>query len=197
MANFAALKVKIGLKPDGSADYPNFGSLASVQASGLDWSRYIDTHGKGWMYDKSSGHNDDDVDSPAGQQWGLLVVPEAFATEAVAAFPATCERITEAALEAFHDARCTAHIPEDQFDESLVNSLANAYQSLLQIEISDPLYAGLTAGQKNKITSLRQSLAVRLVKALDPDDVEPGRKRNLRKLWATRRVKEGVTVVDP
>ena len=43
------IKVTIGTKVDGSADYPNFTNLASVD---IEWSRYVDVHGSGWLYEK-------------------------------------------------------------------------------------------------------------------------------------------------
>ena len=51
------LLVKITLGPNGHAKYPAFNTLAVVQASGLDWSKYIDVHGSGWLYD-SVGHRE-------------------------------------------------------------------------------------------------------------------------------------------
>ena len=78
------IKVKIGqCGVTGCAKYPDFSKLACVQASPLDWSKYVDVHGLGWHYD-CCGHQEDEDGSPAGMQWGMLIIPETFADEAVA-----------------------------------------------------------------------------------------------------------------
>ena len=85
--NLVPLKVRIGLHGNGHAKYPDFNSLKTIQDIGVDWSVYVDMYGDGWLYDKKSGHRDDTPDSPFGQQWGVLLVPEEFASEAAKAFP--------------------------------------------------------------------------------------------------------------
>ena len=88
------IRVTIGLKPNGHALYPDFNTLASVQASGMDWSRYVDIEGIGWHYDKQRGHKVDDLESPFGQQFGVLIVPKVMANEAIAAFPTVVVKLT-------------------------------------------------------------------------------------------------------
>ncbi len=46
------IKVIIGTRENGHADHPDFSALPSVVASGMDWSKYVDTFGSGWLYDK-------------------------------------------------------------------------------------------------------------------------------------------------
>jgi hypothetical protein len=82
-----AIKVRIGLKPNGHAEYPNFNELGSVRKENMDWAIYVDQFGIGWQYDKTSGHKEHSEDSPAGMQWGMLLVPTDFAREAVEMFP--------------------------------------------------------------------------------------------------------------
>ena len=65
--NLVPMKVIIRLNNEGQALYPNFNTLNIVQASGLDWARYIDVHGLGWHYDKTSGHKEESIDSPFGR----------------------------------------------------------------------------------------------------------------------------------
>ena len=62
------------------------------------------------MYDKVSGHQEETADSPRGQQWGLLLVPDAFAQQAVTRFPAECSILTEAEAEAFYETKAVAHL---------------------------------------------------------------------------------------
>lgn len=123
--NLAALRVEIGLKPNGGADYPNFNSLAVVTASGKDWSKYVDTDGEGWLYD-AVGHREEEAASPAspfGTQWGVLLVPKQFADEAVAAFPTKCTRLTEAQFTSFYDSRIARDEQEEEIDEEVLKKI--------------------------------------------------------------------------
>lgn len=127
--SLVALRVEIGLKPNGEADYPAFNTLASVQASGKDWAKYVDTDGDGWLYD-AVGHREEDAGngadlpaSPFGMQWGVLLVPLAFANEAVAAFPTKCTKLTEAELETFFDQRIARDEPDEEIDEEVLHKI--------------------------------------------------------------------------
>jgi len=103
------LKVKIGIKENGQAKYPDFNQLQVVKDSGMDWSKYVDIQGLGWHYDKTSGHKEETVDSPFGQQWGVLIVPKVFVTEATTTFPDDCTKLTESELEDFYNNKAHAH----------------------------------------------------------------------------------------
>lgn len=192
MPDIAALKVKILLTDEGRALYPAFGTLASVVASGMDWSTYVDRHGRGWVYDKTSGHADETGDSPAGQQWGLLFVPAAFADEAVAAFPGECERVTEAAATTFFETKATVHLDHERRDDRLLTGYRNELNLL--IDLRDTLPAGPA---KDKVVARLQTLRTRLQAALDPDDASPGVQKNPRKLWADFKSKHGLVFQEP
>lgn len=114
--------VKIGTLPNGRAKYPNFNLLATVQASGLDWSKYIDAFGSGWLYDEI-GHKDDDDDSPRDQQWGMILVPQLFATEAVAQFPTEVAVIDEVEASDFYNKRVAVRQPEQVIDTDIVHGI--------------------------------------------------------------------------
>ena len=122
--DLAAIKVSIGLQQNGQHLYPAFGALPVVQASGVDWSTYVDTFGSGWLYDACCGHRVATPESPLGQQWGILLVPLAFALQAVAAFPLVVARLTEAELTAFYNAHCHSMEPDQFMDLDVLQGIA-------------------------------------------------------------------------
>jgi hypothetical protein len=180
------LKVKI--KTQGkNALYPNFNSLSVVADSGMDWSTYIDTYGLGWCYDKTSGHKTHSVESPFGEQWGVLVITEAFVIEAEAMFPGDCTRLTEVELEDFHDNKATIHLDDDVRNPDILISMAN------ELNILSMLDGKNKGGQKirNRLARLED----RLLKAIDPDDeTVPGVAKNKMKKWADKKALMGITI---
>ena len=176
MRELAAIKVRIGLKTSGAKaghhQFPDFGQLPVVIAAGMDWSRYVDVMGTGWLYDKVSGHADDDADSPFGTWYGMLLVPVEFAAQAVAKFPDTVTRLTEAECKSFYETRVTAHMPA--LDENL--------QKLQTIAAKRQI--GIAETQED-------------IDALDPDHPSPGITRNPRKTWADFKKKCGLTFKKP
>lgn len=164
------IKVKIGLKSNGNALYPDFNKLQTVADSGMDWAKYIDIYGLGWHYDKVSGHKEETTDSPFGQQWGALIVPPAFADEAIAMYPETTSKLTEAELEDFYNTKAHAHEPDENIDTDI----------LAGIKAKQDLGLSLTADQQ---------------KALDPDDhTVRGIVKNRRKRWVDYKTLVGVTI---
>ena len=149
------------------AKYPNFNQLQCVIDSGLDWSVYVDVYGLGWQYDKTSGHKDDTDDSPAGQQWGMLIVPEEFAEQAETAFPDDCDTMTEDELEDFYDNKAHVHDPEELVDTAVLQGI-KAKEDL-----------GLDVPEKTK--------------AVDPDDPAPGVRKNNHKTWSDFKSLKNVT----
>lgn len=106
MADLVALKVKIGIietgRRAGKHKYPDFDSIDSTIRKGIPWQEYVDKFGTGWHYD-SGGHDADTIKSPFGERFGMLLVPQDFAGAALAAFPTTVTRLTEAEAEDFFD----------------------------------------------------------------------------------------------
>lgn len=185
MVELVALKVKIGLKSVApvrgnklqiTADYPDFNLLPIVAASGLDWAHYVDLYG-GWHYDKTSGHAEETADSSAGQQWGMLLMPEQFADEAEAAFPKLCAKMTQADAVDFFDNKAHAH-ERDQRDVGVIESL-KAERDLLVARGGDTT-----------------AIDAKIERALDPDDNEPGVRRNYNKTFAEYSARRGVTIKD-
>lgn len=161
------LRVTIKQKPDGTALYPDFNSLPSVVASGMDWSRYVDVNGSGWLYDRI-GHKEDVPGSPKGVQIGMLLVPAAFAAEAVTAFSADVSTFTEPQAQNFYETKHARDLPDEEIDHQIV----------LGIKAKKDLGQPLTPGQ---------------TKALDPDDPTPGIRVNPRKTWAGFKNKYSIT----
>uniref|UniRef100_A0A6M3L5M9 Uncharacterized protein n=1 Tax=viral metagenome TaxID=1070528 RepID=A0A6M3L5M9_9ZZZZ len=169
--NLAALKVKIGTRASGHADHPDFNILPIVQVSGMDWSKYIDVYGRGWHY-ATIGHRDVADDSPIGEQWGMLLIPETFAAQAIAAFPGLCSRLTATEAAAFYDGKVADRFEDEEIDETI----------LVKIKAKRDL--GMTLTREDK-------------RALDKRDPTRGIRENRRKRFATYKVDANVNVVDP
>jgi hypothetical protein len=169
------IKVKIGLNSKGHAGYPNFNLVSSSVRKGMDWAEYVDAHGTGWHYDKTSGHKDHTLDSPYGQQWGMILVPKDFADEVVALFPSDCTKLTELEAEDFYDNKAHKHEPEFKVDE----------ESLKIYDVKEKFKISLTPEEETKKS-----------KALDPDDDEPGITRNKNKTWQLHKASKNITIIQ-
>lgn len=167
--NVVPIKVQIGRKADGSCLYPDFNQLACVQASGADWSHYIDTFGQGWCYDNKCGHADIDAESPEGTWYGLLLIPAIFATEAAAMFPGQVSVLTEAQCESFYNGRHAVTFPDEEIDTEVLQG----------IKLKQDLGLPLTANQ---------------TKALDPNDDTLGIRKNKKKTWTDFKSLRNLTV---
>ena len=165
------LKVKILLKPNGNALYPDFNKLQIIKDSGMDWSFYIDIYsdGMGWHYDKTSGHLEETSDSPVGQQFGVLLLPDLFVKQAVAMFPNICSEITELECEKFYDEK--AHVKDA--DEIIDNTV------LESIKLKQELGLSLTKQQRA---------------ALDPNNSTPGIIKNKNKKWTDHKTLTNITI---
>lgn len=150
MKDLVPIKVKITLNTAGAAKYPSFNALSAVQQSGMDWSKYIDTFGSGWLYD-CCGHKEEEAGSPAGQQWGMILVPKVFADEAVAKFPNECSKLTEAEAEDFYDKKHA----RDQRDEEI------DVEVLQGIKLKQDLNIPLTKQQQDAINPVKEERGVR------------------------------------
>ena len=165
------IKVKIGLRPNGHADHPNFNILPSVIAAGIDWAYYVDANGSGWLYD-CCGHKEEEPGSPFGMQWAMLLVPAAFAAEAVAALPAICADMTDAEAEAFYDTQHAKYFDQELLDEKVLSAIKTKQ------ELSPPI-----------------PLSTRQLKALDPTDDQPGVRTNHNKTFAGFKTRRGIKIV--
>ena len=180
MRTGVAIKVKIGLRPNGHADHPDWHRLPlAASGSGKVEKEALvsDNQIVKWRYDKLYGHTDEGPDSPVGMQWGLMVVTRQFADEAKIVFPDLITEMTEAEAEDFWDNRAHAHVPEDGTDNDVL--------------------VGLKA-RRDLMTDLRQNtnnLDVTIAKALDPSDPELGVRQTKDKTWAGAKTKLGFDLV--
>lgn len=186
MKNLVPIKVKIGLHTayntdsggnhsPGQAKYPDFNSMKTVKDSGLDWSIYVDVMGLQWHYDKKCGHKEEDNTSPAGMQWGMLIVPKEFADQAINTFPDEISKLTEVELEVFYDKRAHAH-------ESVNKVNTEALE-----EFDVQIRAGKTLSVEDK---------TRHAKAMNPNDDTPGITKNKKKKWQDFKELVGVEIVQ-
>ena len=165
-----ALKVRIGLRPNGHAAYPDFNRITAGLRDNVDWSIFVDKHG-GWHYDQVAGHADEDLAaaSPIGMQWGLLVVPEAFADAAVALFTSDVSALNDADAGTFYNDR--AHVRDSEIKENL--------EVLQAISAKRGLGIPPNADDAN---------------ALDPAHPAAGRRNNKLKTWAGFKTQRGITM---
>jgi len=170
MRELVPIKVKIGLRPNGHADYPDFNSMTCVRDSGMDWSKYIDVKGLGWHYDKKCGHKEEETDSPYGMQWGVLIVNKEFADEALSTFPSIISKLTEAELEDFYDNRAHAHEQDEEIDTNILQG----------IKMKQEIGLELTVQQQN---------------ALDPNHEAKGIRKNKNKKWSDFKGLKGIKIV--
>jgi len=170
--DLVAVRVTIGLRPNGEADHPDLNLLPTIAASGMDWSRYIDQIGIGWVYDVTAGHQEPG-DTPVGQQHGVILLPAAVADEALAAFagaPYEAVALTPPQFRNFHDDKGAVRLPAEKGDQEVL------------ARIKAKRDAGTTLSQDD-------------LNALDPTHREPGIRRNRKRRWNTRSTDEDVNVI--
>lgn len=154
-----SIKVKIGLRPNGHADHPDWQKLPMAKDKNPDNEQIIK-----WKYDKTSGHDDATEDSPRGMQWGMMVVTDQFAKEAVETFPKLVTIMTDAEAEDFWDNKAHGHMPKYKIDKDELEGLR------AELDLKERLKKD-TKGVKEQIE-----------KALDPENNQPGI-RPLKKSW--------------
>lgn len=191
MVEVAAIKVKIGLRPNGHADHPDWTKLplASAGPGSVEENVKVHQFAGGWKYDKSSGHQEETADSPIGQQWGMLLVTAQYATEAVAAFPALVTRMTEAQAQAFWDDRAHAHLPDERRDVGELTALRAEFQLVKDLAQE---FSG-NAKLKARLVALKTQAQA----ALDPDDPTPGVRKNRLKRWAGAKADLKLVFLEP
>lgn len=176
------IKVKIGLRPNGYADYPDWTALPlAVDAPDREAREAIVSAHQivKWVYDACCGHEEDEPDSPVGMQWGMMIVTEQFADEAMALWPNLVFEMTEAEAEAFWNGRGMARVPDQGTDTEIITGLESQL-NLMTARAMD------TTAINDKID-----------RALDPDDPEPGITRNVTKTWQGAKGRMGFGVIPP
>ena len=170
--NLVPIKVKIGLRPNKHADHPDWQllPLAKDGEPGLQMS-------DGWHYDKKCGHAELGPDSPIGMQWGMVFVTPLFARQAMEVFPDLVTEMTPAEAEDFWTNRCMAHLSENKSDVATLQAL--------QVELA------LRKELEEDVTEIK----TKIIKALNPNDDEPGVKRNKMKKFTDYKILKGLTLV--
>lgn len=153
------IKILIGLDENGHHSYPNFNVMPCIRISNMDWSKYVDVHGTGWVYDRKCGHKSEDETSPYGYQWGMLLVPKQFAVEALKHFPNSVREVSEQECCEFYETRAMADAPEERIDEKILQGI------YYKLRIAKEL------GQEYELTDAEKS-------ALDPDQDQLGIRKN-------------------
>ena len=178
-ATVVPIKVNIGLRPNGHADHPDWTRLP-LAGSGNKQEReaQVTTHSLGsWHYDQLAGHEEDAPDSPIGMQWGMRFVSPQFASEAETMFPALVTRMTRAECADFWDNRARLKQVDEDQDIEILQGL-QARRALMVLTFASAV--------------MLDQLNVRIAKALDPDDDEPGVRKNTMRRFANARSKLGV-----
>lgn len=170
------IKVKIGLRANGHADHPNWNKLPLAKQK--DPATEING---GWIYDKSSGHQDDNGgDSPLGMQWGILMVSEQFANEAVAQFPTLVSKmLDEAELQTFIETRCTAHMDEFRYDTDVLQALK------LELDL---------ANETSQPPPVINEIKNRVLSAIDHNDSARGKQKQRGKNWDDMKTERGINL---
>ena len=173
MTNLVPIKVKIGIRDSGHADHPNFNTLQVIMSSGLDWAKWIDINGSGWLYDNGCGHKEEDLtyQSPIGMQWGMLLVPKQFAEEAISMFPDLITKLSETDCESFYNDRHANDFPEEEIDSEKLQAI-KAKQDV-----------GVTLTAEDQLS-------------LDPTNDTAGIRKNKRKKWVDYKILKGYNVVQ-
>jgi len=180
MPHVVPLRIRIGLRPGGrEADHPNWNvvplpHVGQLHGDGTNPDDYV--HGS-WHYDSCCGHQDSTPDSPIGMQWGVRLVTPAFAQAAIASLGAEYQAsiLSEADWEAFYDNHCRGHMPENRANMPVLEALK------LELDLRTALGEDTTA------------LKAKIKKALDPDDAEPGFRRDLERHWQGFKKCHGLT----
>ena len=168
------IKVKLLRKDDGTIDYPKGKNLPSFGANRPALKQYGQ-----WRLDDTSHGDDDTPESPAGQRWGMRLVPKQIAVEALAQWPDRIEVLDETAVEDFWDNKAHLRMADVRYDTALLQNLHVRLQ----------LYQAIGAD------TLANLLKLKIAKALDPDDdTEPGIMRNKLRKWADWKAATNVEV---
>lgn len=171
------IKVKIGLRPNGHADHPNW-TLLPMIGSDNEVRQHCPSS---WIYDKSCGHKEERIegnqwDSPYGMQWGCFLCTRQFVDQALTALPDLVAELTAVEFEDFFDNYSRVHMPENNYDTETLTAL--------QVELD----------MKQKLNANTTALEAKITKALDPDDPEPGIKKNFNKKWSDYKANKGFNI---
>jgi hypothetical protein len=176
MPDVVPLRIKITKNADGTLNYPDFkGQLSVFQTP--------DYRAPELYTDRTSDCKSDDAHSPLGQMWGLKLVDQAFAQQALTAFPDRVSVLTEAELVDFWEQRVKARMPVQVRAPEELRAMV------------DELALRREMGQDDSAPEVI-ALKAEMAKALDPDDPTPGVTKQRDKTWADAKRIMGVTVIS-
>ena len=172
--NLVPIKVILGRRPSGEADWPDFNAIDSTIRDNQPWSKYIDSKGTGWVYDKV-----ENLGTGADNGIACTLVPEDFANAAVQLFPAVVSIIDEATFNTFYDQRAMVKMPTEFLDTDVLQGITARKQ------LED---LGVAPAPSAEIIAARQ-------KCLDPNEQNyRGIRKNLRKKWVDAKIDLNVTI---
>lgn len=159
MIELVPIKIKVTKNEKGFFNYPKF-------KTELDFFKR-NPHYKGnpLYYDKTSDCSIDSDYSPSGMRWCMKMVPVEFAEEAIEKYPGIVFEMTEEDAEEFYDNKAMAHQSENKYDITTLQGL--------QIELD----------LRERLGQSTDDLRAKIERALDPDDNEPGVRRNKGIKW--------------
>jgi len=169
------IKVILKRRANGEADWPDFNVIDSAKRNHKPWSKFIDAHGIGWLYDKV-----DNLGTGADNGTACTLVPEEFANAAVEKYPTLVSILSEAEFETFHDERAMVRTPMEHLDTDILQGII-ARKQLEDLGVAPVPSAEIVAAR---------------TKCLDPDDQDHrGIRKNLKKKWVDNKQELNVEVL--
>lgn len=159
MIELVPIKIKVTKDARGMFIYPKFKKTLQFFKDNPDYQAFP------LLYDKKSDCKIETDGSPLGMRWCMKLVPKKFAEEALLVYPDTVFEMTEEEAEEFYNNKAMAHMPENKYDIQILQGL--------QIELD----------LREKIGEPTSGLRVKIKAAIDPDNDEPGIKKNKDRKW--------------
>lgn len=166
--NLVPIKVILKRRPNGEADWPDFNAIDSSIRDNRPWSKFIDSKGIGWLYDKI-----ENLGTGADHGTACTLVPENFANAAVVQFPDIVSIIDEAEFETFYNERAMVRMPTEFLDTDVLQGIMTRKQ------LED---TGIAPAPSAEILAAR-------IKCLDPTEQNyRGIRKNMKKKWADAKI---------
>ena len=172
--NLVPIKVILKRRANGEADWPDFNVIEASKRDNKPWSKFIDSGGTSWLYDKI-----DNLGTGAANGTACTLIPEDFADAAVEAYPATVSIMSEADFETFYEERAVVRMPTEFLDTEVLQGIVARKQLEDLGEAPEP---------SAEIVAAR-------AKCLDPTEQNyRGIRKNLRKKWADAKTDMNVSI---
>ena len=168
------IKVLLYRRAGGGADWPDMNVVDSAVRGGQLWSKYIDSAGIGWLYDKV-----ENLGTGADHGTACTLVPKPFADAAAAAYPALISTMTEEAFEDFYDNRSAVNQPTETLDTEVLQGIV----ARVQLEKD-----GVAPAPSQEIVEARE-------KCLNPNEQNyRGIRKNLKRKWKDAKSEFNISV---